>query len=81
MSNIPQGVPEALKGHYEDMYKMREMMETMKKQQAYRGVEGLKKRMAERSATHKTWRQMKGMKLFMHEVNHPGNKPFVIGLG
>jgi len=81
MSNIPQGVPEQLKGHYEDMFKMREMMETMKKQQAYRGVEGLKKRMAERAATHKTWRQMKGMQLFMHEVNHPGNKPFVIGLG
>ena len=26
-----------------------------------------------------TWRQMKGMNLMMHELNHPGNWPFAIG--
>lgn len=60
---------------------MRAVMEALKKNQELRGVENLKKRMAERAATHTTWRQMKGMQLFMHEINHPGNKPFVIGLG
>lgn len=78
---VPAGVPDALKGHYEDMYRMKEKLEIMKKQQSLRGVENLKKRMAERAATHNTWRQMKGMQLVAHELSHPGNKPFVIGLG
>jgi hypothetical protein len=60
---------------------MRSMMETMKKQQAQRGISGLETRLAHRAATHKSWRQMKGMQLVMHEINHPGNKPFMIGLG
>ena len=66
--------------NYAAMGRMREMMETLKKNQAMRGEEGLAKRMAERAKTHNTWRQMKGMQLVMHEVNHPGTKPFVIGL-
>lgn len=28
----------------------------------------------------KTWRQMKGVELMMHEANHVGNRPFMIGL-
>jgi hypothetical protein len=78
---IPAGIPDSLRLQYEDMHKMRAVMEALKKNQELRGVENLKKRMAERAATHTTWRQMKGMQLFMHEINHPGNKPFVIGLG
>jgi hypothetical protein len=66
--------------NYAALEKMRSMMETMKKNQEYRGVEGLKQRLAAR-AHHTSWRQMKGVQLFMHEINHPGNKPFVIGLG
>jgi hypothetical protein len=66
---------------YEALHRMRDMMAVMKKNQEMRGEEALKKRMAERATTHKTWRQMKGMQLAMHEMNHPGNKPFVIGLG
>lgn len=69
-----------LKENYAAMHEMRQTMETMKKNQELRGVEGLKQRMAAR-AKHNTWRQMKGMQLFMHEINHPGNKPFMIGLG
>eukprot|EP00522_Entomoneis_paludosa_P014690 CAMPEP_0172445804 /NCGR_PEP_ID=MMETSP1065-20121228/5587_1 /TAXON_ID=265537 /ORGANISM="Amphiprora paludosa, Strain CCMP125" /LENGTH=78 /DNA_ID=CAMNT_0013196789 /DNA_START=567 /DNA_END=803 /DNA_ORIENTATION=+ len=37
--------------------------------------------MAHRAATHKTWRQMKGMERVMYEVQHKGNYPFVIGFG
>jgi hypothetical protein len=66
--------------NYAALEKMRSMMETMKKNQDYRGVEGLKQRLAAR-AHHTSWRQMKGVQLFMHEINHPGNKPFAIGLG
>jgi hypothetical protein len=66
---------------YEALTRLRDLMETMKKNQELRGGVQLEKRMAERAATHKTWRQMKGMQLAMHEMNHPGNKPFVIGLG
>lgn len=66
---------------YEALNRLRSMMETMKKNQELRGGEALQKRMATRASTHKTWRQMKGMQLAMHEMNHAGNKPFVIGLG
>ena len=74
-------VPDRLAGKYADLAFMKEKMETMKKQQAMRGVDQYKARMAERAATHTSWRQMKGFQLMMHEINHPGNKPFVIGLG
>jgi len=64
--------------HYEAMAKMRQMLATMKANQAQRGEAGLAERMAVR-AQRNTWRQMSGMKLLAHEVNHPGNKPFAIG--
>jgi hypothetical protein len=46
---------------------------------ATRGPAALATRMEQRSKTHSTWRQMKGMELVRHEMNHAGNKPFVIG--
>ena len=51
----------------------------LKYNQASRGVQGLQARVAQRAATHKTWRQMKGMDRVMFELTHPGNKPFMIG--
>lgn len=40
----------------------------LKYNQASRGVEGLQTRVAQRAATHNTWRQMKGMERVMYEV-------------
>jgi hypothetical protein len=74
-------LPERLASKYADLSFMKGKMATMAKQQELRGIDGYTKRMAERASTHKTWRQMKGMQLAMHEINHPGNKAFVIGLG
>ena len=56
-------------------------LEWRKTEWATRGPEALAKRQAARAATHNTWRQMKGFNLFAHEMNHAGNKPFVIGMG
>ena len=28
-----------------------------------------------------TWRQLRGMPLFLHELGHVGNRPFMIGFG
>ena len=56
-------------------------LEWRKSEWASRGPDALQKRLATRAATHKSWRQMKGMDLVRHEMNHPGNKPFVIGMG
>ena len=56
-------------------------LEWRKSEWASRGEAALAKRVAARASTHKTWRQMKGMQLFMNEVSHPGNKPFAIGMG
>jgi hypothetical protein len=36
---------------------------------------------AKAAGSPKTWRQMSGMSLMMHEVGHTGNKPFMIGFG
>jgi hypothetical protein len=56
-------------------------LEWRKSEWSSRGEAALAKRVAARASTHKTWRQMKGMQLIAHEMNHPGNKPFVIGMG
>eukprot|EP00537_Pseudo-nitzschia_pungens_P013032 CAMPEP_0172393674 /NCGR_PEP_ID=MMETSP1061-20121228/11464_1 /TAXON_ID=37318 /ORGANISM="Pseudo-nitzschia pungens, Strain cf. pungens" /LENGTH=114 /DNA_ID=CAMNT_0013124827 /DNA_START=6 /DNA_END=350 /DNA_ORIENTATION=+ len=56
-------------------------LEWRKSEWASRGEAALAKRVAARASTHKTWRQMKGMQLFTHEMSHAGNKPFVIGMG
>ena len=72
--------PSRLAANYEALASMRTMMETMKKNQSLRGEAGLAERTAAR-AQRKTWRQMKGVELMMHEINHPGNKPFAIGFG
>jgi hypothetical protein len=73
-------IPARLKDHYASLDELRKTMEIMRKNQELRGPENFEKRSAER-AKKNTWRQMKGMQLFMHEVNHPGNKPFVIAAG
>ena len=36
---------------------------------------------AARASGPKTWRQMSGVSLMMHEVGHAGNRPFMIGFG
>ena len=56
-------------------------LNVMKENQSLRGPDNLRQRLATRAATHQTWRQMKGVQLMLHEMNHPGNRPFVIGLG
>lgn len=56
-------------------------LEWRKSEWSSRGEAALAKRVAARATTHKTWRQMKGFQLMAHEMNHPGNKPFVIGMG
>ena len=59
--------------------KQKELLAYLKSQQAGRGEQKMVERLATRQATHNTWRQMSGVKLALHEMNHPGNKPFVIG--
>ena len=73
------GYPARLAESYEALAQTRQMMETMKQNQSLRGIENYKQRKLARATTHKTWRQMKGLELMMHELNHPGNKPFAIG--
>lgn len=67
--------------YHELVDKQKELLAYLKKQQEGRGEQKLIERHNLRQTTHNTWRQMSGMKLTMHEINHPGNKPFVIGLG
>jgi hypothetical protein len=74
-------LPEPIQRSYAALDSMKLMMVDMKANQAMRGEAGLRDRLAKRASTHQTWRQMSGVKLFMHEVNHPGVKPFVIGFG
>jgi hypothetical protein len=45
----------------------------LKYNQTTRGAEGLQSRMAERAATHTSWRQMKGMERVMFEVRTQHN--------
>lgn len=61
---------------------MKQMLDTMKKQQSLRGVEHYQQRLEARAlASKNNWRQMKGMKLMMHELSHPAVQPFAIGVG
>lgn len=64
---------------HEAVGKQKELLAYLKSQQAGRGEAKLVERTNLRQASHQTWRQMSGVKLMMHEMNHPGNKPFVIG--
>lgn len=56
-------------------------LEWRKTEWATRGPAALEQRMTARAASHNTWRQMKGMDLVRHELSHPGNRPFAIGMG
>ncbi len=73
-------IPARLAAQYETLSAQRAQMETMKQNQALRGEAEHAKRTALRAKTHNSWRQMKGMQLFMNEIKHPGNKPFAIGI-
>ena len=53
--------------------------EHLKSEWARRGEVSYHERKALRAATHSSWRQMKGIQRVMFEMNHPGNKPFLIG--
>mmetsp|Transcript_5787 Transcript_5787/g.9143 ORF Transcript_5787/g.9143 Transcript_5787/m.9143 type:complete len:104 (+) Transcript_5787:201-512(+) len=57
----------------------KQQMETSKKTWEMRGKEA---RIAAHQARQsvKTWRNMKGMELMIHEAGHAGNRPFVMGL-
>jgi len=66
--------------YHEAAGKQKELLAYLKSQQAGRGEAKLMERINSRQTTHKTRRQMSGLKLVAHELNHPGNKPFVIGL-
>jgi hypothetical protein len=65
--------------YHEAVSKQKELLAYLKSQQAGRGEAKLIERMNTRALTHQTWRQMSGVKLVAHELNHPGNKPFVLG--
>ena len=75
-------IGELTEGRANELYAShKKYLEWRKTEWATRGPAALEKRMATRAATHTTWRQMKGFELMSHEMNHPGNKPFVIGMG
>ena len=81
MPQLPE-VGELTEARANELYaEHKKFLEWRKAEWATRGPEALKVRQATRAATNTTWRQMKGMQLAMHEMNHPGNKPFVIGMG
>jgi pyridoxine/pyridoxamine 5'-phosphate oxidase len=55
-------------------------MEESRKIWASRGKEARIKAHAERmSSGVKTWRQMSGLPLMVHEMSHAGNRPFMLG--
>ena len=56
-------------------------MDESRKIWATRGASARVAAVAAKSAGPKTWRQMSGMSLMMHEVGHVGNQPFMIGFG
>mmetsp|Transcript_21373 Transcript_21373/g.27627 ORF Transcript_21373/g.27627 Transcript_21373/m.27627 type:complete len:122 (+) Transcript_21373:152-517(+) len=77
--NIPEGASPHLKSLWARLPGQYEYIEKLKFNQANRGPEGYERRMAHRAATHKTWRQMKGVEKVMFELRHKGNYPFVFG--
>lgn len=80
--SIPENIGEFSASRANELFEShKKFLEWRKTEWATRGPEALEKRMATRAATHTTWRQMKGMDLVRHEMNHVGNKPFVIGMG
>ena len=82
MAPLPENIGEFSATRANELFEShKKFLEWRKTEWATRGPEALEKRMAARAATHKTWRQMKGMDLVRHEMNHHGNRPFVIGMG
>jgi hypothetical protein len=58
----------------------KQQMEESKKLWSMRGKEARIQAHAARMNGPKTWRQLKGMELMIHEMKHAGNRPFVTGL-
>ena len=58
----------------------KQQMEESKKLWEMRGKDARLKAQQARLNGPKTWRHMKGVELMMHEAQHAGNRPFVIGL-
>ena len=73
-------IPDRLRPYYERLAQTRETLEKIKWNQENRGIENYKKRSEHRAATHKTWRQMKGVQFALHELNRRGNRPYVQGM-
>jgi hypothetical protein len=81
MPTMPENVGEFSSTRANELFDShKKFLEWRKTEWATRGPAALETRMATR-ATKKTWRQMKGIDLFRHEINTPGNRPFAIGVG
>lgn len=78
MSSYQQTMDDAAKkAEIETFFKQE--MENSKKIWQMRGKEArIAANEARKSA--KTWRNLKGMELMVHEASHIGNRPFVMGL-
>lgn len=72
-------ISEAAKKAEIDAY-FKQQMEESKKVWEMRGKDARIKAHAARLAGPKTWRQLKGAELMIHEAKHVGNRPFVTGL-
>lgn len=82
MPAIPENIGEFTAARASELFAShKKFLEWRKTEWATRGPEALEKRMAARAASHKSWRQLKGMDLVKHEMSHAGNRPFVIGMG
>jgi hypothetical protein len=59
--------------------------ERMAESKSIRAARGKDARIAAQAAKAasgvKTWRQMKGLPLLVHEMKHVGNRPFTVGFG
>jgi hypothetical protein len=72
----------SLQKQYEALHNLRTVMHTMKTNQELRGSEALQQRLMTRATKpNKTWRQLHGIQLALHEIRQPGVQPFMIGLG
>ena len=57
-----------------------QQLDESKKKWVARSHEGRMAAATARAANPDSWINMRGMRLFMHEVAHPGNRPFSWGI-
>ena len=61
---------------------LKERLAESRKVRAARGKEAQMAAQAAKAASGaKSWRQMSGLPLLVHEMGHVGNRPFTIGFG